>query len=124
MWICPPCGRSNEPHAIFCAACGAMRTKAPARAEPSIEPPPSAPLSARLPAPPDIRLVKTPGRFALTWVGMSLAGSCFAWMVMYGVCDPLLQRVYRSAGASAWVFSHFVIVSVVHGWLVGFMQAK
>ncbi len=110
MWTCAACGVPNEPHAIFCSSCGAMRYKAPVREsslpEPAAELPP--------PDPPEFR--GTIAGFAAAWVGVTLAAGFGAW-----ISQSILSFSMRfSSGTSEWsMFAVRMAFGVVFGFVFG-----
>lgn len=117
MWTCP-CGTSNEPHAIFCAECGATRYKAPVReAAPPVEPAP-------LPVPALLELKGSAAGFSFFWGVATLGGALAA-----SVGEAFGSFVHSFPGTvGSWEFTFRlaawgVAKGFVYGALVGGLQA-
>src|SRR5436190_2422647 len=124
MWICPPpCGASNEPHSIFCAVCGVMRTKAFHHGASSVE---LAPLVSNSPAPElrPLRFEKTASQFAISWIGMSLAGAFLSWLILQALYGGFLPAIHRTAGEFGMRVASIVLGAIVYSLLIGLFQAK
>jgi hypothetical protein len=116
MWTCP-CGTSNEPHAIFCSACGKMRAGTPV--PPVYEPAEPAPL-------PEMRaeFKGTAAGFAAAWIFATLGGGLVSWML--GFVVSLGVRYADAPGT--WAFTLYrlgtgIAFGFVYGGVVGAAQA-
>lgn len=116
MWTCPSCGTSNEPHAIFCSACGAMRYKAPARQPAS--PPPASPPELLLP---EFRGTAT--GFVFAWIGATTGGAFAGWVAQIGLSRALAALSTRGYPDFAWRVSWSLLYGVVFGVAIGALQA-
>jgi hypothetical protein len=115
-WTCPSCDTSNESHLIFCATCGAMRHKRPARPDP----PPAQQEPAE--APPASRFQGSVAGFTARWVGATSAAAFFAWIVQYGLMT-LYSPLYTSLGGVVAQLAISVLNGLIYGFLIGALQA-
>ncbi len=118
MWTCAPCGTPNEPHAIFCAACGAMRCKAPVRD--ALAPPEPVADWPIVDAP---EFKGTIAGFTAVWVLASLGGGLAAWLLSLLVSSGFNSSLVLQWGEFALRLTMNAVFALVWGCCIGTAQS-
>lgn len=117
MWTCPSCGTSSEPHAIFCASCGATRYKVPARDPASPEP------IVDWPAPAAPEFEGSPVGFTTVWVLASLGGALAGWFATSFLSFGLNYSFALRWGEFALRVTMNAVYALVWGGFIGAAQS-